>query len=321
VTAVRPPASSHHIDLGAGVGEVHYLDFGGPAAGSDSGPPPRPGRPPIVAVHGLGGSALNWLRVGPALADRTRVVALDLRGFGLSFPRGRSGSVDSNTDVLDRFIRTVTGGRAVLVANSMGCLISMRQASRHPETVAGLALLDPVLPRPRGGRLDRQVAAVFLLYLTPWVGSRFLASRRAQMSPRQLVLDTLTLCCVDPAAVPAEFIDAAVAQAERRHVAGDGFTPAQLDVAFLQAARSLMRAGARRNAYAEMMRRITAPVVLLHGEKDRLVPVAAARAAARVLPAWAYHEYADVGHVPMIEIPDEVVARVDDLLAQVDATG
>ncbi len=318
MTDVRPPASSHHVDLGGSVGEVHYLDFGGPAAGTEDG---RPGRPPIVAVHGLGGSALNWLRIGPALADRTRVVALDLPGFGLSFPRGRSGSVASNTDVLDAFIATVAGGRAVLVANSMGGLISMRQASRRPETVAGLALLDPVLPRPKAGTLDRQVVAMFLLYLTPWLGPKFLASRRAQLSPRQSVLDTLALCCVDPAAVPAEFIDPAVTQAERRYVAGDGFTPAQLDAAFLQAARSLMRAGARRTAYAEMMRRITSPVMLLHGEKDRLVPVAAARATAAALPAWTYHEYANVGHVPMIEIPDEVVARVDDLLARVDATG
>jgi pimeloyl-ACP methyl ester carboxylesterase len=136
-----------------------------------------------------------------------------------------------------------------------------------------------------------------------------------------VVLDTLALCCVDPAAVPAEFIDAAVAQAERRSVASNGFTPPQLDRAFLQAARSLVLAGARRSTYAEMMRRVTAPVVLLHGEKDRLVPVAAARAVAAALPTWTYHEYADVGHVPMIEIPDEVVARVDDLLAIVDATG
>ena len=317
MTAVRPPASSHHVDL-SGAGEVHYLDFGGPDARHEV---ERNGRPPIILVHGLGGSALNWLRVGPALAERTRVIALDLPGFGLSFPRGRSGSIASNADVLNAFIATVAGGRAVLVANSMGGLISMRQASRHPETVAGLALLDPVLPRPRGGKLDRQVAAVFLLYVTPWVGSKFLATRRAQLSPRRLVLDTLALCCVNPAAVPAEFIDAAVTQAERRHVAGDGFTPAQLDRAFLQAARSLIRAGARRNAYAEMMRRITAPVVLLHGDKDRLVPVSAARAAAAALPEWAYHEYAGVGHVPMIEIPDEVVARVDDLLALADANG
>ena len=72
--------------------------------------------------------------------------------------------------------------------------------------------------------------------------------------------------------------------------------------------------GARRRAYERMVRAITAPVVLMHGTKDRLVPIASARAAAAAFPEWAYHESVNVGHVPMIEIPDEVVARVDDLL-------
>jgi pimeloyl-ACP methyl ester carboxylesterase len=45
---------SRWVDLGE---PVHYLDFGGPA-----------GCPIVVAVHGLGGSALNWLAIAPAAA-------------------------------------------------------------------------------------------------------------------------------------------------------------------------------------------------------------------------------------------------------------
>ena len=50
-------------------GPVHYLDFGG--AG-----------PPLVMVHGLGGSAINWMAVGAEMAKDYRAVALDLAGFG-----------------------------------------------------------------------------------------------------------------------------------------------------------------------------------------------------------------------------------------------
>ena len=57
---------SRTVDLG---GPVHFADFGG------SGPT-------MVLVHGLGGSHLNWLAVGPALAARARVLAPDLAGFG-----------------------------------------------------------------------------------------------------------------------------------------------------------------------------------------------------------------------------------------------
>jgi pimeloyl-ACP methyl ester carboxylesterase len=309
VTTQLSDASSHAVDLD-GHGRVHYLDFGGPA---DQG-----GSPPIVLVHGLGGAALNWLRIGPTLASRTRVYALDLPGFGLSHPAGRSGSVTANVDVLDAFVRTVAGGRAVLVGNSMGGLIAMRQAARRPGTVAGLALIDPVLPRPRGARLDRQVAALFAIYLMPVIGPRFLARHRAQTTARSAVLETLALCCVDATLVPEEFIAPAVEQADTRRTADDAFTPRQFDTAFLQAARSVVRLGARRRPYLDMMRRIGGPVVLIHGAKDRLVPVASARAAAAELPAWRYHEIAGAGHVPMIETPDEVVASIDELLAAVE---
>src|SRR5262245_54792559 len=177
VTPLHWHAVSRHADLG---GDVHYLDFGGPA-----------GDTPVVLVHGLGGSHLNWGLVGPALAARTRVYAPDLPGFGLTFPGGRTASVPANTAVLDAFLDKVVGGPALLVGNSMGGMVALRQAAAHPETVTGLVLLDPALPRPRGVRQDRLVAAMFLAYVTPGLGPRMLARRRAEATPARMVADTL----------------------------------------------------------------------------------------------------------------------------------
>ena len=58
-------------------GPVHWVEFG---------PGEDPGRdePPVVFVHGLGGSHLNWCLIGPQLAANRRAVALDLHGFGLT---------------------------------------------------------------------------------------------------------------------------------------------------------------------------------------------------------------------------------------------
>src|SRR5215475_8394327 len=103
---------SKHVDLD---GPVHYLDFGG------SGPP-------LVCVHGLSGSALNWMAVGPALTDRYRVLALDLRGFGRT-PLGSGTRLRDNRRLLDLFIGEVAGGPAILVGNSMGGLLSVTQAA------------------------------------------------------------------------------------------------------------------------------------------------------------------------------------------------
>ena len=67
--------TSHFADLD---GPVHWVDFGSPQAST--------GAPPVVLVHGLGGSHLNWVGIGSELARTHRVVALDLAGFGLEHP-------------------------------------------------------------------------------------------------------------------------------------------------------------------------------------------------------------------------------------------
>ena len=55
---------------------------------------------------------------------------------------------------------------------------------------------------------------------------------------------------------------------------------------------------------------MTCPVLLIHGTADRLVPIAAARAAARANPAWSLREFGGVGHVPQLEIPQDTADAV-----------
>ena len=53
-----------------------------------------------------------------------------------------------------------------------------------------------------------------------------------------------------------------------------------------------------------MLRNITVPVLLLHGDQDRLVPIAAARATAAANPTWSFEVARGVGHVPQLEVPE-----------------
>src|SRR5207245_5278811 len=106
-------------------------------------------------------------------AERGRVVALDLVGFGRTPRDGRSASVKANRILLSRFLRQETDGPVVLVGNSMGGAISMLQTALEPESVAGLVLTSPALPWGRGGRPDPVVAAAFAMYQAPCRGRRF----------------------------------------------------------------------------------------------------------------------------------------------------
>ena len=147
--------SSRIVDLD---GPLHYVDFGGPDGCDGEG-----SQPPVVLVHGLGGSHLNWVGIGPELARGRRVVAVDLAGFGLSPSLGRSTSVHHNASLLSRFIHRVLGRPVVLVGNSMGGMVALLLAGNRPEQVVGLGLIDPSLPIPRQ-RQDPQVAGTFALY-------------------------------------------------------------------------------------------------------------------------------------------------------------
>ncbi len=285
------------VDLG---GPVHFVDFGGHRGG-----------PTFVLVHGLGGSHLNWELFAPLLTPTGRVLAVDLPGFGLSEPGERPATVPANVRVLESFVRRVADGPVVLVGNSMGGMISILLAVRAPELVSGLVLLDPALPLPlrASSPRDAVVGGAFLTYALPGVGERLMRGRRRRLGPRELVHATLRLCGLDPAALPPELVARSVALVERRaDVAG-------MDRAFLSASRSLAWVLTFARPYRAAMSSVTAPVLLVHGDRDRLVPVAAARDAARRNPGWRYVELPDVGHVPQLQVPDRLAAVVTGWLA------
>nr|WP_275585928.1 alpha/beta hydrolase [Geodermatophilus sabuli] len=265
-------------------------------------------------VHGLGGSHLNWDLLAPLLSPHARVHAIDLPGFGLSEPGPRLTRVRDNVAVLDRFVREVAGAPVVLVGNSMGGMISILEAARSPAKVSGLVLVDPAVPGPRQ-RLDARVAREFALYALPGVGERYLAARRLRRGSRAAVLEMLELCGVDPAAVPPALIDRSVAMVDQRQdVAG-------MDRAFLTAARSLLLLLADPRLMRRAMAGVDVPVLLVHGDRDRLVPVTAARDAARRHPQWRYVELAGVGHMPQLQVPGRVAELVLDWLPSVVRTG
>jgi pimeloyl-ACP methyl ester carboxylesterase len=278
-------------------GPVHYVEFGGTG-------------PRLVLVHGLGGSHLNWCLLAPRLVSHARVTAVDLAGFGLTHPLGRSTGVHANTELLARFLRTVVGTPVVLVGNSMGGMVSILTTARHPDLVAGLVLIDPAVPGGFRDPIDRQVARNFAAYAAPVVGARLLARRRARLTPDQMVDEVLDLCCVDPSLVPADLRAASAALiVERAAVVG-------LDAAFLVAARSLLRVNAFARAYWQAMAGIKVPVLLIHGERDRLVPLRAARRVAERNPSWRLSTVPDVGHVPQMEAPDAVAKLILGWLAE-----
>jgi len=279
-------------------GPVHYAEWDGPDDGAT-----------FVLVHGLGGSHANWLSVAPGLARRGRVLAIDLAGFGRTAPAGRRATLGANRRLLNRFIHATGAAPAIMVGNSMGGAISAMQASAEPETAAGLVLVDAALPRAISVTPDPLVAAVFAAYLVPGVGEQVVRRRAKLLGPERLVRETMRMCCVDASRVDPVVIEAHIALATERQ------SYEWAHRSFLTAARSLIRRLARRERFLAMLHQISCPTLIVHGDKDRLVPVAAARAIANMRPDWKLQILADLGHVPQLEDPELWLATVELWLA------
>jgi pimeloyl-ACP methyl ester carboxylesterase len=262
-------------------GPVHYLDAGGSGQ-------------PLVCVHGLSGSALNWMAVSPTLAERHHVIALDLRGFGRT-PLGPGTRLHDNRRLLDLFLRRVVSSPAVVVGNSMGGLLAVMQAAAAPETVSSLVLVDPALPWRGHPPFDLSLWAFFGSLLTPLLGEATLAWNGRRLGPERVVYGVLDACCVDSSRISPDMVRALVAQEAER------FDSPRTFRALAQASRSLLWALGRRGLLGTYAR-VMAPTLLVHGEKDRIVPAAFSVAIGRRL-GWHVEVLPNVGHVPMMEVP------------------
>jgi pimeloyl-ACP methyl ester carboxylesterase len=272
-------------------GPTNVADFGGEG-------------PLMVLLHGLGGSHVNWVRLGPLLAQRARVVAPDFPGFGYTQPQGRATTVQANARWLDRFLGEFAETPAILVGNSMGGLIGILEAVANPETVAGLVLLNPALPLAPKEPRDLQVTLAFSAYMVPGVGEAFVRRRARILGPEGMVRETFALCCADPTRVPPEVVDAHV------QVTRDRLRMPWADASMLAAARSMLRMLMRRGRFMQMLERVGPPTLLINGEGDRLVKLAAARIVSEARTDWTFKSLDDLGHVPQLEDPERTANEI-----------
>jgi pimeloyl-ACP methyl ester carboxylesterase len=274
---------------------VYYDEFGDPG-----------GNPTLVCVHGLGGSTLNWALVVPALARRARVLVIDLAGFGRTPLAGRSASLRANQQLLGRWLDEVVGHPAILVGNSMGGTIAMLEAAAHPERVAGLILVCPSVPAPTGLHPDREVVRAFAALSIPGLGPLLLSRRFRYLGPEGLVRESLRVSCVDPGRVSKAALQALVdLTLERARMPW-------ANTAYLQAARSLVALHTRgRRRFLEQLRTIRVPTLLIQGAADRLAPLVATQHVARMRPDWDFVLLHDVGHLPMLEDPVQLLSVIN----------
>ncbi|MET8422414.1 alpha/beta hydrolase [Nocardia sp. NPDC004860] len=256
---------------------------------------------PIVLLHGYADSADTWRGVLTRLgAAGRRALAVDLPGFGLAQDR-RPGPMSPQ---FDEFADALVDahGPVVLVGNSLGAATSLRAADRDRDgRVAGIVLLDePLLARHWMARVVRRSDYIRLFGL---VGALPIPAAMVRWAVRRLV----QMYIYGPGiAADPEFLATAVRSVpDMRGVAAR--------------ARDAVRY-ARENPGGHGDPAVTCPVLIVHGAKDRVIPVAAGRDLHTLLPGSELVVLPQAGHCPQLDYPAEVARLVLDHAARPDGS-
>lgn len=111
-----------------------------------------PGSPVAFAIHGITANAWSWAAVARHLDGEVGLVAIDLRGRGLSAEAGGPYGMRQHADDVATIIERFSAAPAIVAGHSMGTYVAMCCAERHPADTAGLVLVDGgvALPLPDG---------------------------------------------------------------------------------------------------------------------------------------------------------------------------
>lgn len=105
------------------------------------------GRPATVLLHGLLASGRYWGAAYDTLAQESTLLVPDLAGFGRSVEVSDGFGAEVHADLVARTMAEVglAGQPVVMGAHSLGCLVAIEVARRHPELVAGIVGFSPPL--------------------------------------------------------------------------------------------------------------------------------------------------------------------------------
>jgi pimeloyl-ACP methyl ester carboxylesterase len=261
----------------------------------------------FVLLPGLGGSAASWLSVGGGLSRRGRALAVELPGTGRTPRAGRGSTLEDHRRVLSDVIARQPGD-VVLVGNSLGGTLALLQAAAEPSSIAALVLSDPALPVVWGAFPSPVVMTGFAAYLVPGLGEWIVRTRLSGGIAERMVALGLRLCADDPSSIDPEVVRAHVEIVRTMQRDPD------MAEAFVASARSLLQLGMHPRRCESILAAIDVPALLLHGAKDRFVPLRFAEAAAERHPRLELEVFPDLGHVPQLEAPDRWLAAVESWL-------
>ena len=250
--------------------------------------------PALVMLHAFPLNSRMWEPQLVGLADRFRVIAPDLAGFGLSPAAEHPFSLEDHAHAVEVTLDEIGVGELILVGSSMGGYVSFPLLERLEERVRGLVLANT---KPTA---DGEKAIAERHRLAAEVERSGVDVAVSELMPRLLGATTLR-----DAPDVAEYVQALARENKQRGVA------------------DALRAMAARPDSTRALARIRCPVLIIAGDEDVIIERATTSAMAARLPL-ARLVLLHAGHLPNLETPDEfndaIAEFADDLTSDARQT-
>jgi pimeloyl-ACP methyl ester carboxylesterase len=245
----------------------------------------------ILLITGLASNRLSWYNQLQEFGQQYRTIALDNRDVGDSDPSAGSYRVADMAEDTALFMKALEIESAFVVGISMGGFIALELTLRHPELVSKLVLVST-----SGGGLTNIPAS-------PRLWPAFLTLRSQNLEPLEQVKQIFTLI-TGPGYIKnhPEFLKEISTIAGYRPISRQGY--------YRQLRACLLHNAAFR------LGQIKVPTLVIHGDKDPLVPPGNGRRLARKIPGATMYVYPNVGHLPIIEEAERFNRDVLAFLAQ-----
>jgi pimeloyl-ACP methyl ester carboxylesterase len=249
--------------------------------------------PALILLHGFGSSLQTWDAWSEQLEKQYRVIRLDLPGAGLTGP-DTSGVTGDYSDargfvVLQALMDQLGLAKASFIGNSIGGRIAWGFAAKHPERVNKLVLIAPdgfASPGFDYGKAPNVPAVLGLMRYT---------------LPKALLKMNLEPAYGDPKNLNDQTVNR------------------YYDMMLVPGARDAMLERMRQIMLSDptpVLKTITAPTLLVWGDKDAMIPISNAQDYLRAMPNSRLVSLDGVGHVPHEEAPTTSIVAVEAFLRE-----
>lgn len=253
---------------------------------------------PIVLIHGISCSVLEWEHVIHELSGKNQVFALDLLGHGLTDkPLDETYDIAGLSNFTLAFMDVVGLATASLVGNSLGARIAIECAAIAPDRITAVVLSAPAA-------VSKTTLLEFRIASIPFLGEIVTAPNPTGTGK------IWRSAFADPRFATKELIAEKVALAK---LPGAG-------KAFLKCLRYMLGLGGFKAAVLadthQKIQRIKSPVIVVWGRQDKFLPISHLSTFLELLPTAESVIMENCGHAPMIEYPRDFSQMVSSFLGK-----